>query len=86
LLYEIARNPEIQERLVMEISSIVGEKEHPSWEDLQRMPLLRNCVKEVMRLYSPTGGLARILRQDAVLLGYHIPAGVSKDPVSRGNC
>ena len=60
-----------------EISSVVGEKEHPSWDDLQKMTLLRNCVKEVMRMYSPTGGTGRILERDAVLLGYHVPAGVS---------
>ena len=57
LLYELAKQPELQERLVQEISSVVGDKEHPSWEDLQKMTLVRNCVKETMRLYSPTGSL-----------------------------
>ena len=77
LLYEIASHPEIQERLVEEITSVVGEKEHPSWDDLQKMTLLRNCVKETMRMYSPTGATGRTLERDAVLLGYHVPAGVS---------
>lgn len=44
LVYEIAKQPEIQERLVEEITSVVGEKEHPSWDDLQKMTLLRNCA------------------------------------------
>ena len=28
-------------------------------------------------MYSPTGGTLRILAQDAVLMGYQVPAGVS---------
>ena len=77
LLYEIAKQPELQERLIKEISSVVGDKKHPSWDDLQKITLVRNCVKEVMRLYVPTGGFPRVIAEDAVLLGYHVPAGVS---------
>ena len=64
---------------MQEISSVVGDKRHPSWDDLQRMSLARNCAKETMRMYSPTGGTSRILAQDAVLMGYQVPAGVSVD-------
>ena len=62
---------------MQEISSVVGDKRHPSWDDLQRMSLARNCVKETLRLYSPVGVSARILSHDAVVLGYNVPAGVS---------
>ena len=78
LLYELAKHPEIQERLVREVSSVVGDKQHPTWDDLQKMPLVRNCVKEIMRLYSPTSGTARVTTEDTVLLGYQVPAGVSR--------
>ena len=77
LLYELAKHPEIQERLVQEISSVVGDKRHPSWDDLQRMSLARNCVKEILRLYTPTVGGGRVLSHDAVLCGYNVPSGVS---------
>lgn len=77
LLYELAKQPELQERLVQEVLLAVGEKNHPSWDDLQKMTLLRNCVKEVMRLYVPTGGTARTVAEDVVVLGYQVPAGVS---------
>lgn len=56
---------------------MVEEKEHPSWDDLQKMTLLRNCVKEGMRLHNPGGGPTRVLERDVVLLGYRVPAGVS---------
>ena len=77
MLYELAKHSEIQERLVQEISSVVGDKEHPSWEDLQKLTLVRNCVKETMRLYDPTGGTFRVLARDAIVSGYNVPAGVS---------
>ena len=77
MIYEIAKQPELQERLVQEISSIVGDKKHPSWDDLQKMTLVRNCVKESMRLNPPIGINLRVIPEDIVLMGYHIPAGVS---------
>ena len=77
LLYELAKHPELQERLVQEASLAMGDKDHPSWEDLQKMTLLRNCVKEVMRLHTPVPASVRILTEDVVLLGYQVPAGVS---------
>ncbi len=77
LLYEIAKQPELQDHLVQEMTSTVGDKAHPSWDDLQKMTLLRNCVKETLRIYSPTAGTVRTITEDIVLLGYQIPAGVS---------
>ena len=77
LLFELAKQPEIQERLYREIKSIVEEGRHPTWEDLQNMKLVRNCVKETMSLYQPVGVLPRVLREDAVISGYQVPAQVS---------
>ena len=77
LLFELAKQPKIQERLYREIKSIVEEGRHPTWEDLQNMKLVRNCVKETMRLYQPVGVLPRVLREDAVISGYQVPAQVS---------
>ena len=62
---------------MQEISSVVEDKRHPSWGDLQRMSLARNCVKEILRLYTPIMGTGRILSHDAVLCGYNVPSGVS---------
>ena len=73
LVYEIAKK---QDQLVQEISSAVGDKDHPSWDDLQKMILLHHCVKETMRLlYTPTVGFGRTVAEGVVLLGYHVPVG-----------
>ena len=77
LLFELAKHPEIQERRYREIKSVVEEGKHPTWEDIQNMKLVRNCVKETMRLYLPIGILLRVLKEDAVFNGYQVPAGVS---------
>ena len=62
---------------MQEISSVVGDKRQPSWGDLQRMSLVRNCVKESMRIYTPVLSLVRVLAENVVLQGYEVPAGVS---------
>ena len=41
------------------------------------MKLIRNSIKETLRLYVPIGLLPRVLSEDAVLNGYQVPAGVS---------
>ena len=78
LLFELAKHPELQDKLYHEITSVMGgNRPHPSWDDIQQMKLVRNSVKETMRLYPPVGVLLRVLNEDAILNGYHVPAGVS---------
>ena len=78
LLFEMAKHPEIQERMLEEIRSVMGDRKQPTWEDIQKMKLVRNAIKETMRLYLPVGALPRLISEDAVLNGYHVPAGVRK--------
>lgn len=62
--------------MVDEISFVLKDKSSPSWEDLQKMSTIRNCIKETMRLYMSVGGLGRILTRSGVFSGYEVPAGV----------
>ena len=78
LLFELAKHPEIQERMYQEIKSVLGDKKHATWEDIQNTKLVRNSIKETMRLYSPIPSLPRVLNEDAVLNGYSVPAGVRR--------
>ena len=77
LLYSLAKNPELQNRLLDELSNVIGDKTYPSREDIQNMPLLRNCVKEVMRLYGIVPLHSRVLEEDAIIDGYCVPSKVS---------
>ena len=89
LLHELAKNPDIQDAVYKEIADIVGPHENPTSEQLQRLSLVRKCVKETLRLYPLIPLMSREVSTDTVILGYQIPAGtccifnqfmLSKDP------
>ncbi|XP_022257215.1 cytochrome P450 302a1, mitochondrial-like [Limulus polyphemus] len=74
LLYHMAKNPDVQERLYQEICQVAPDGEITS-ERLARMPYLKACVKESFRLSPTIPGIMRILPEDVCLSGYQIPAG-----------
>ena len=47
-MYEIAKNPEVQERLYNEIKTVLGDRP-PTAEDLAAMPYMKGCVLESFR-------------------------------------
>lgn len=48
-LYNISRNPHVQQKLFQEIQGVLAANESPSAEDLKNMPYLKACLKESMR-------------------------------------
>eukprot|EP00731_Ephydatia_muelleri_P031105 Em0022g619a len=74
LLHELAKHPELQEELYQEVSSIVGDRSSISFDDCQKMTLVRCCIKEILRLQAPTTGTSRVIDEDIEIGGYHIPA------------
>lgn len=77
LLYHLARNPDKQQKLYEEIMNILPTKDLKITTEMYeyQMKYLRSCIKESLRLNPVVGGTARILSNDAVLSGYHVPAG-----------
>lgn len=49
ILYSLARNPNVQKQLHEEVSSGLKPGERATLENLQKMPLLRGCIKESLR-------------------------------------
>ena len=49
MLHGIATNPEVQEQLHAEISSVLGDSRLPTAEDLAAMPYVKAVVKETLR-------------------------------------
>ncbi|KAF0871621.1 cytochrome P450 11B1, mitochondrial-like, partial [Crocuta crocuta] len=74
-LFELARNPEVQQALRQESL----EAEARIWENPQsatsELPLLRAAIKETLRLYPVGISVDRNVSSDVVLQNYHIPAG-----------
>ncbi|XP_031571785.1 uncharacterized protein LOC116305923 [Actinia tenebrosa] len=74
LLYNLARNPEAQERLYEEIVSVTGKDGYLTAKNMGRISYLKACLKESMRVNPVVIGNARFLDEDIVLSGYNIPA------------
>lgn len=74
LLHELAKNPPVQELVFKQIMEVVGMHESPTTEQLQKLSLVRNCIKETLRLHPPGPLQARETEEDIEVLGYHIPA------------
>ena len=49
MLHELAKNPTLQDRVCEEIRSVMGGRESPTFQDLQKMSMIRGCVKETLR-------------------------------------
>ena len=76
LIHLLAQNQNVQNKLSCEIQTVLnGEK--PSGDSFDKMPYLRACVKETLRLYPLTVGTTRIPDKPVAVAGYEVPAGVT---------
>ncbi|XP_045416603.1 cytochrome P450 11B2, mitochondrial-like isoform X1 [Lemur catta] len=74
-LFELARNPDVQQALRQEsLAAQAAITDNPQ-RALVELPLLRAALKETLRLYPVGLILERLLPSDMVLQNYHIPAG-----------
>ncbi|XP_041353533.1 1,25-dihydroxyvitamin D(3) 24-hydroxylase, mitochondrial-like isoform X2 [Gigantopelta aegis] len=74
ILYELSRNPRVQQKLYDEVTGVVPEGEFPSAAQLQNMPYLKAVIKETLRLTPIVHHVVRDLEKDMIILGYHVPA------------
>ncbi|KAK1610888.1 hypothetical protein QYE76_034561 [Lolium multiflorum] len=74
-MYELAKNPEIQNRLYQEIQQVCGDKTVTE-DDLRRLPYLNAVFNETLRYYSPVPLVPpRFVHETTELGGYEVPAG-----------
>jgi cytochrome P450 len=71
--YRLSQHPSIEERIRVEISSVLNGR-LPSFEDLPKLVYLRQVINEVLRLYPAAYLFAREALVDEVLDGYQIPS------------
>lgn len=77
MLYYIANNLEVQEKLREEVMSVLPNKTSLVTHDiLNRVTYAKACIKEAMRLFPITIGIQRTMQKDTSIGGYRIPAGV----------
>ncbi|PFX18324.1 cytochrome P450 27C1-like [Stylophora pistillata] len=75
VLYDLARNPRVQEKVYEEVTSLVGPHGDFTPESFAKLEYIKACVKESMRLHPAAHSWARVLTQDLLLSGYLVPAG-----------
>ena len=71
-LWEVAKNPEVQDKIYAEITSVLGDNEHPTYEDIGRLTYISHVVKETLRLHPPVGINTRQLATPLDVEGFNI--------------
>ncbi|XP_034318419.2 cytochrome P450 3A11 [Magallana gigas] len=72
--YNLATNPECQEKLIDEIDTVLG-KECPNYDNVQKLDYLERVFCESLRLYPSAARTNRLAENDIVIEGYTIPKG-----------
>jgi cytochrome P450 len=70
--YQLAKHPEIQERLREEVEEVCGEdmNEDISYDDLHKMTYLDQIISETLRVHNPAGVLQRNTLRDYKVPGH----------------
>lgn len=74
LFYELARHPEIEERVREEVREVVGERDF-EMADVGNLPYNRRVLQELMRVRQPILVISRRAVRDFPLGGGHVKAG-----------
>jgi cytochrome P450 len=74
LFYELARHPEIEERVREEVLDVVGERDF-TMADVGHLPYNRRVLQELMRVRQPILVISRRAVRDFPLGGGHVKAG-----------
>ncbi|KAF6217028.1 hypothetical protein GE061_001381 [Apolygus lucorum] len=74
ILYQLSQHQEAQERAYGEVLSILRNQPLTS-SSFDRLPYLKACIKETLRLYPVVLGNGRCLTKDTDICGYSIPKG-----------
>ncbi|XP_031418898.1 cholesterol side-chain cleavage enzyme, mitochondrial [Clupea harengus] len=74
-LYELSRNPDLQEELRAEVLSAQQTSQGDILLMLKSLPLLKAAIKETLRLHPVAVSLQRYITEDTVMQNYQIPAG-----------
>ncbi|XP_069554912.1 sterol 26-hydroxylase, mitochondrial [Brachyistius frenatus] len=73
-LYELSKQPLIQDILYEEVSTLVPADRVPTAEEVREMPYLRAVIKETLRMYPVVPLNARIITEkDVTIGGYQFP-------------
>ena len=74
LLYELARNPGVEARVLAELDEVLGERP-VTFDDVLRLPYLNRVITETLRLHHPGWLVTRRTMEETRLGAWTLPAG-----------
>ncbi|XP_070580883.1 1,25-dihydroxyvitamin D(3) 24-hydroxylase, mitochondrial-like [Ptychodera flava] len=74
-VYNLANNPETQEKLHEEVRRVVPKGEMVSYKHIEKLPYVTAVIKETLRVNPVVVNNSRVLDEDITIKGYNIPAG-----------
>ncbi|KAH8771704.1 putative O-methylsterigmatocystin oxidoreductase [Diaporthe sp. PMI_573] len=76
MILHLAASPDAQKRAYEELMRVVGPDRTPGFDDVQNLPYIRACVKEMLRLRPvPIWGTKHFTDEDVKYKDYVIPKG-----------
>ncbi|XP_025088068.1 uncharacterized protein LOC112560422 [Pomacea canaliculata] len=74
LAYNLACCPEVQEKVVQEIKSQIGD-DKPTYESLAKLSYLDSVLQETLRMFPPVNIVNRMASEEVTIKGVTIPKG-----------
>ncbi|XP_067940619.1 cytochrome P450 3A6-like [Watersipora subatra] len=74
--YNLALNPEVQEKLYEVICDAMKDGTELGYDDLKKLVYLEMCINESMRLFPPITKVDRVARRNVTINGIDIPKGM----------
>ncbi|XP_071970286.1 cholesterol 24-hydroxylase-like isoform X2 [Engystomops pustulosus] len=74
---ELARHPEILQKVQAEVDEVIGSRQNIEYDDLGKLQYLSQVLKETLRLYPTAPGTSRLLEDDFTVEGVRIPKNTS---------
>ncbi|XP_028991589.1 sterol 26-hydroxylase, mitochondrial [Betta splendens] len=71
-LYQLAREPAMQEQLHREVTRVCPGDRVPSGDDVAQMPYLKAVIRETLRMYPVVPGNARVTVDSEIVVGNHL--------------
>ncbi|NXF01266.1 CP3A9 protein, partial [Smithornis capensis] len=75
LAYELAMHPDVQQKLLQEIDTVLPNKAPLTYESLMKLEYLDMVLNETLRVYPLGGRLERTCKKDVEINGVTIPKG-----------
>uniref|UniRef100_A0A8C3NIV8 Cytochrome P450 3A n=1 Tax=Geospiza parvula TaxID=87175 RepID=A0A8C3NIV8_GEOPR len=76
LAYELAMHPDVQEKVLQEIDTVLPNKAPLTYEAIMKLEYLDMTVNETLRVYPLGGRIERTCKKDVEINGVTIPKGV----------